>query len=138
MVPRSRGGDSASTVIKLDTVRRIAEKVNSEFIRKKTQPRSSKIIKSNSDRSLVFLALHELVSSSLFPGQAPPAGYHPHCSGKAELHPIPPDGAVPGPSQPQRREVNEAQVQPRLQQELQTPLCSSPQVKETLQPPFLR
>lgn len=28
MVPRSGGGDSASTVIKLDTVRRIAEKVS--------------------------------------------------------------------------------------------------------------
>ena len=30
MVPRSSGGDSASTVIKLDTVRRIAEKVSSK------------------------------------------------------------------------------------------------------------
>ena len=31
MVPRSGGGDSGSTVIKLDTVRKIAEKVNTDI-----------------------------------------------------------------------------------------------------------
>lgn len=32
MVPRSSGGETASTVIKLDTVRRIAEKVRTGMI----------------------------------------------------------------------------------------------------------
>lgn len=74
----------------------------------------------------------------LFPGQAPSSGHHSYCSGKAQLHPVPPDGPVLGPPQPQRRQGHEAEVQPQLQQELQTPLLTGPQAEETLQPPLLR
>lgn len=83
MVPRS-GADSSSTVIKLDTVRRIAEKVSSSRSRRPS--------------SLVPPPL--TLRSSCLPGQAPPAGHHAHCSGEAELHPVPPHGSVLGPSQP--------------------------------------
>lgn len=38
MVPRSGSGDSASTVIKLDTVRKIAEKVSKLKIHSTTEP----------------------------------------------------------------------------------------------------
>ena len=74
----------------------------------------------------------------LFPGQAPSSGHHSYCSGKAQLHPVPPDGPVLGPAQPQRRQGHEAEVQPQLQQELQTPLLTGPQAEETLQSPLLR
>lgn len=84
------------------------------------------------------LPLASYFSLPLFLGQTPPPGHHAHCSGEAELHPVPPDGAVPGPSQQERREGHEAEVQPQLQQELQTPLHTGPEAQETLQPPFLR
>lgn len=74
----------------------------------------------------------------LLPGQAPSAGHHSHCSGAAELHPVPPHGVVLRPPQPQRGEDHEAKVQSRLQQELQTPLLPGQQDEETRQPPVLR
>lgn len=81
MVPRS-GAESSSTVIKLDTVRRIAEKVSQCW--RCSLPSA--------------LSPHLTCPSSCLPGQAPPAGHHSHCSGEAELHPVPPHGAVFGPA----------------------------------------
>lgn len=83
MVPRS-GTDSSSTVIKLDTVRRIAEKVSN----------------SRSCRPCSLVPPPLTLRSSSLPGQAPPAGHHALCSGEAELHPVPPHGSVLGPPQP--------------------------------------
>lgn len=106
MVARN-GGDSGSTVIKLDTVRKIAEKVSKPEVETITY-----LVTFSDNLNLISFVFFSL--SSLRPGQAPSAGHHSHCSGEAELHPVPPNGAVLGPSQPQRCQGHEAEVQPQL------------------------
>lgn len=135
MVPRSGGGDGGSTVIKLDTVRRIAEKVSQSSV---TGSRNYLIFSHlKQQRKSCFACLPLTPYFCYSPGQAPSSGHHSHCSGKVELHPVPPNGPVLGPSQPQGRQGHEAEVQPKLQQELQTALHTGPEDEETLQPPFL-
>lgn len=102
MVPRSGGGESTSTVIKLDTVRKIAEKVTVR----------AQINKQEDKGASLFLPCFFSFGFSLYLGQAPSAGHHSHCSREAELHPVPSNGVVLGPTQPERRQGHEAEIQP--------------------------
>lgn len=81
MVPRS-GNDSSSSVIKLDTVRRIAEQV----IESKPKPKPPQ---------LVFRQLSDLF---LLSGQASLTGHYTHCHRKIELYPVSSHGALLGSS----------------------------------------
>ena len=70
MVPRSGAGDSGSTVIKLDTVRRIAEKVSQSWIIIQSlskQSNSNNLVSVNAESSLSCSPGTESISSLLFP-----------------------------------------------------------------------